>query len=421
MQHEAHSLNLPIMTWMAILLCTATPMGSLAQSTSFTTLYSFCGTTQHGCRDGLSPVAGLIQASNGYFYGTTSEGGAYGHGTVFKVSAQGRLTRLYSFCAQPECIDGGEPLAELVQGSDGDLYGTTAALGSSGVGTLFKITPEGTFSTLHTFNGSDGAQPSNRLIQGSDGNFYGTTRAAGEWANGTFFKTTPRGVLTTLHNFNRRYEGAQPGELVLATDGNFYGTTSVGGNPGCAYNDGCGTVFKITAAGTLTTIYNFCLEPDCPEGANPIGGLVQASDGNFYGTTSENANGYGNGTVFKITPEGTLTTLHAFCSEPGCADGVRPLGRLVQGSDGDLYGTTIWGGVYGGGTVFKISLAGVLTTLHSFSGPDGGSPSAGLVQATDGSFYGTTPFGGEYYGGMHGDGGTVFRMSVVSTCATCRP
>jgi len=392
--------------------CAATPTASPAQT--FTTLHSFDGT------DGEYPCAGLVQATNGNFYGTPLFGGAssncpdtYGCGTVFEVAAAGKLTTLYNFCAQPNCTDGAYPVAGLVQASDGNFYGTTNGGGGNGVGTVFKITPGGTLTRLYSFCSrsacTDGANPGAGLIQAADGNFYGTTYYGGASEScypgcGTVFKITPRGTLTTLHSFDGT-DGANPsGGLIQATDANFYGTTYEGGAKGG------GTVFKITAGGTLTTLYSFCVKTNCTDGSGPDGGLVQATNGNFYGTTfggGANCAPSGCGTVFELTPEGTLTTLHSFDG----ADGSEASGALVQATNGNFYGTTEQGRVSdrcigGCGTVFEITPAGTLTTLHSFDFADGESPSAGLLQATNGSLYGTA-----VEGGAHNDG-TIFGFSV---------
>ena len=212
-------------------------------------------------------------------------------------------------------------------------------------------------------------------------------------------------TLTTLYSFCSQpncVDGAYPqAGLVQGTDGNFYGTTANDAGPNQ------GTVFKVTAGGTLTSLYNFCAQTGCPDGSQPSGGLVQATDGNLYGTTVlGGASDYG--TVFKITPGGTLTSLYSFCAAGfSCADGGYPHAGLVQATDGNFYGTTFQGGAYGGGTVFKITAAGTLTTLHSFGGfgTDGYAPFAGLVQATDGNFYGTTNLGGPR------GYGTVFKIT----------
>jgi uncharacterized repeat protein (TIGR03803 family) len=190
-----------------------------------------------------------------------------------------------------------------------------------------------------------------------------------------------------------------------------YGTTNGGGSSPQCYSGGCGTVFKITPAGTLTTVYNFCTQTNCTDGVGPVGGLALATDGNFYGTLPQSGANR-DGAIFKITPRGTLTTLYSFCSQPGCPDGGGVSPVLAQATDGDLYGVTLAGGVNGGyGTVFKITLSGKLTTLHSFNGADGWSPYAGLIQGTDGNFYGTTQ-------STTTGGGTIFKITPVGKLTT---
>jgi len=277
------------------------------------------------------------------------------------------------------------------------------------------------FVVLHSFDGNDGANPYSGLVLGTDGNFYGTTYDGGppkcfRPGNycGTIFKITPSGTLTTLHDFNLA-DGANPhASLVQATDGNLYGTTTFGGDLGCNRNGyGCGTVFRITPSGALTTLHNF----GSGEGDFPYAPLLQASDGNFYGTTVwGGANG--DGTVFKITSTGALTTLHSFlCSQSGCPDGTWPYASLVQAVDGNLYGTTPQGGTNGDGTVFKITPSGTLTTLHNFAYADGFLSEAGLMQATDGNFYGTTAMGGNP--GCNGNGcGTVLKITPAGALTT---
>jgi uncharacterized repeat protein (TIGR03803 family) len=255
------------------------------------------------------------------------------------------------------------------------------------------------------------------LVQGSDGNFYGTTELGGSGTFGTVFKMTPSGMLTTLYNFSGGADGRYPcAGLVQGGDGNFYGTTFLGGTYSAYCGDpGCGTAFTITPGGALTTLCSFCAQPGCADGSRPSAGLVQASDGNFYGTTYRGGARLG-GTVFKLTPAGSLTTLYSFCAQGGCADGEEPVAGLVQARGGNFYGTTTYGGAYTSyGTVFKMTPQGGLTTLHSFDGNDGSEPRGGLVQAPDGFFYGTTEAGG-----AHGDG-TVFSLLVVRPCVICRP
>jgi uncharacterized repeat protein (TIGR03803 family) len=319
-----------------------------------TTLHSFDGT------DGKGPAAGLIQATDGNFYGTTGTGGAVGYGTVFRITAAGALTTLYSFCSQPNCIDGVGPSGELVQGTDGNLYGTTLDGGAHGYGTVFKITAAGRLTTLYSFCTQagciDGENPSSALAEGTDGNFYGTTFYGGApvcfggtQSCGTVFRISPAGTLSTLHSFNFN-EGAYPDAgLVQATDGNFYGTTFGGGT----YFEGA--AFKITPGGALTTLHSF----DGTDGANPIGGLVQATDGNFYATTYAGG-AYSDGTVFKITPTGTLTTLHSF----DYSDGTQPFGGLVQATDGNFYGMTRSGGAYDEGTAFRLGVVRTCATCR---------------------------------------------------------
>jgi uncharacterized repeat protein (TIGR03803 family) len=382
---------------------------------TFTRLHRFHNT------DGADPRAGLVQAADGYLYGTTYHGGAsgdvcagyYSCGTIFRITPSGALTSLYSFCPQNNCTkDGANPSAGLVRASDGSLYGTTQYSGPNCCGTVFKITPSGRLVTVYSFcsqtNCADGAIPFAGLVQGVDGNFYGTTYYGGANYEGTVFKVTPNGDLTTLHSFDGT-DGANPSAgLAQATNGDFYGTTPGGGVSDNCHN-GCGTVFQITPSGTLTTLYNFCSQSNCTDGSTPQGVLVQGTDGNLYGTSGGGANVY-YGTVFKITPGGTLTTLHSFDG----TDGSGPAAGLVQGTDGNFYGTTDEGEAdtnacngLGCGTVFKITPSGALTTLHSFDRTDGDQPFAGLVQDTDGAFYGTTSNGGSVR-----DYGTVFSLSV---------
>jgi uncharacterized repeat protein (TIGR03803 family) len=374
-----------------------------AASIKFTVLHSFNGT------DGGSPT-GLVQATNGYIYGTTVYGGGGAYcssvscGTIFKISPTGTLTTLYNFCTDSACIDGESPLAGLVQATNGDLYGTTSQGGSNnlcgfGCGTVFKISPSGTLTTLYNFCAqigcADGEFPMAGLVQAANGDPYGTTYNGGASGRGTVFKISPSGTLTTLYSFCAQSpctDGQNPyAGLVQATNGDLYGTTSAGGG------NGGGTIFKTTPSGALMTLYSFCAQSGCADGGLPFAGLVQATNGDLYGTTY--SGGASNlGTVFKISLSGTLTTLYGFCAQSGCKDGEHPGGGLVQASDGDLYGTTS-GSVANGnyGTVFKISPRGTLTTLYSFcsqSGCGDGTYPNGLVQATDGIFYGTTAEGG---------------------------
>jgi uncharacterized repeat protein (TIGR03803 family) len=228
--------------------------------------------------------------------------------------------------------------------------------------------------------------------------------------------------------------------LTQASDGNFYGTTLTGGanTPHiCSDGEGCGTVFKVTPSGTATVVYSFCSQPNCADGFSPAGGLVQGSDGNFYGVTTQGGANFdqctsegtfGCGTIFKVTPSGEMTTLYSFCSQSNCIDGETPGAGLVQGGDGNFYGVTLFGGTnaascnklnsWGCGTIFKITPFGTFTTLYDFCGQarcaDGYDPSDGLIQGSDGSFYGTAGFGGTNLSGVlcvDVGCGTVFKIT----------
>jgi uncharacterized repeat protein (TIGR03803 family) len=382
---------------------------------TFTTLHNF------NKRAGSAPLGGLIQGSNGDFYGTTKYGGVSKHmfctrggcGIVFEMAPAGKLTVLHNFCSESTCQDGNEPIAGLVQGADGKYYGTTSV--PFGDGTVFSITADGALTTLYTFDGSNGAPPDSPLVQRAGGKFYGTSSGRGDFGDGTVSSITAAGALETLSSFDGTNGAVPYGGLIQGMDGNFYGTTETGGT----MNDG--TVFSMTPGGALTTLYSFCSKSNCKDGSGPKGGLVQGADGNFYGTTfnggrSKCANGCG--TIFKISPAGQLTTLYSFCSLDGCTDGGAPQAGLVQGTDGNFYGTTTAsGGVCSAtamkcGTIFRITPGGVLTALHNFDFADGANPTAALIQGTDGNFYGTTSQGGVSADCGAGGCGTIFSLSV---------
>jgi uncharacterized repeat protein (TIGR03803 family) len=385
--------------FVAVVLHFGVLAGSAQTGVVFTSLYSFSGTN-----DGVGPN-GLVQGSDGSFYGTTLYGGGNfnNDGTVFNITTNGALTSLYSFRGTN---DGENPDAGLVQGSDGNFYGTTDDGGTNNFGTVFKISTNGALTSLYSFTGgSDGAYPLAGLVQGSDGNLYGSTAGQAFMFASAIFKISTNGALTTLYTFNPPL-GGNPSRLVQGSDGSFYGTTLYGG--GNFNSDG--TVFNISTNGALTNLYSFSGK----DGAIPRAGLVQGSDGNFYGTTEIGGNtnlnsGFGYGTVFKVTTNGTLTSLYSF---GGTNDGNSPSAGLVQGSDGNFYGTTPVGGNtnlnygQGFGTVFTVTTNGTLTSLYSFSGTNDGSSPNGLVQGSDGSFYGTTRYGGT------NNAGTVFRLTI---------
>jgi uncharacterized repeat protein (TIGR03803 family) len=405
---------------LACALWAATAIASPAQT--FTTLFSFNET------DGASPMAPLIQATNGNLYGSTTVGasgdggncfGGLGCGEVFEISPTGKLTTLYDFCAESNCDDGSYPVAGLTQATNGNFYGSTYYGGGGvscgvGCGTVFELTPAGKLTTFYAFCAQefcpDGANPSGGLVQATNQNFYGTASSWGP-EGGTFFELTPAGTLTTLYNFCTATfcdDGSGPtGTLVQVSNGSLYGITASGGH------FSGGVVYEITTAGKPNTVYAFGSKPHYADGLNPSGSLIQATDGNFYGTTSRGG-AYSNcgheepgcGTVFKVTSAGKLTTLYSFCPQGNCVDGQAPNGGVIQATDGNFYGTTVAGGTNGYGTVFKITPAGTLTTLHSFDSTDGENPYGQLLQATNGKIYGTTS-----YGGPNGYG-TVFSLSV---------
>jgi uncharacterized repeat protein (TIGR03803 family) len=350
----------------------------------YETLFSFDGSDGHGPQ-----YMFLIQGTDGNFYGTTQEGGTYDAGVVFSVTPEGTETVLHDFGSQND--DGAAPYAGLVQATDGNFYGTTFGGGAYNYGTVFKITPEGAVTILYSFcvQGypcADGRVPFASLIQGIDGNLYGTTPAGGAHDAGTAFRVTLGGTLTTLYNFCAQLscaDGDGPtSALVEGADGDFYG---VAGGGALQY----GAVFKITPAGSEMVVQSF----DGADGVGPAG-LVASPDGNFYGT-AEGGGAHGAGTVFKVTPSGKLTTVYSFRSKRGqnggCIDGGTPLVAPALGSDGYYFGMTQGGG--DGSSIYGVTPTGQFRTLYGWH-PGGGT--AGMVQGTDGIFYGTTENDGDY-------------------------
>jgi uncharacterized repeat protein (TIGR03803 family) len=372
--------------------------------TAVTAVYSFTGGTDGGVPNGL--VAG----SNGLLYGTTQNGGPYGDGTVFSLTTNGVFTTLASF----DGTNGATPWDSLAQGTNGDFYGTTQLGGSNAAGTIFTVTPEGALTSLYSFAASNlnGINPSNALALGSDGNFYGSALSGSGSGDGIIFKMTPNGLVSNLYTFLGSGNGTTPaGALTQGTDGDFYGVTGRGG----AYMTG--NVFKLTPGGALTNIYSFTGTVD---GYVPSDRLVQGTDGNFYGVTRRNTLNelFLYGTIFKITPGGALTTLYKLDPFVVYTDGAYPYAGLIQGSNGNFYGTTSEGfnvtvnGVNynnSGGTVFQLTPGGTLSTLTALNGSDDGAyPEAALVEGPDGCLYGTTTSGGPY------GQGTIFRIAFTS-------
>ena len=381
-----------------------------AQTYSESALYSFCASSGCAYQDVL---ANLIQLSDGSFYGMADYGaGGADESVVFKLAPTGEYTVLHTFCAlgAPGCTDAGGA-GSLIEGGDGNIYGTNEFGGANGYGSVFRIAPNGAYRLMYSFcslaDCADGTYTGGAMIEGSDGNYYGTTSS-------TIFKITSAGKLTTLVGGL-----GGPQALLQGSDGAFYGTTyNDGSSQGCS--GGCGSVFKLTPTNMFSTLYSFCSEADCADGQYANATLVEVGSGDFYGTTY-NGGQSNDGTIFKITPGGVLTSIYQFCSQSNCADGGWPNEGITLGSDGNVYGTTqIYGygvltGDVGVGTVFRYNPVSGLTTPYTFCDTlncDGGSqPMAGLVQGNDGDFYGTTT-----QGGTESDG-VIFRLTVNPTLA----
>lgn len=420
------------------------PAGNPAPTVTLNTIYSFSVPDANGFNADGAQSSTLVPDGQGNFLGTANRAGAANSGTIFQVAPDGTFSTLYSFSATTfdgptetfRNADGASPSAALLPDGQGNFYGTTPSGGTGGGGTIFKLTTDGTaagttFTTLYTFSpvvfdqkaaayiNTDGAQPFAGLVRDGQGNFYGVTSAGGDAGNGTVFKLTTDGTaagttLTRLHSFTAdpynsslgnsvNADGAAP-EATLVADGqgNFLGVTPYGGG-----NDS-GTIFQVTPAGVLTTLYNFTkVIPGDPNSSNADGAhsnsaLVADGLGNFYGTTPSGGSN-NNGTLFKITTDGTpagttFTLLHDFSATvyDGSgnfinADGATPAAPLVHGLDGNFYGTTPAGGTDGQGTVLELTPAGDLLTLYNFTaGTDGGRPGNALLQTDSATFYGVT-------------------------------
>jgi len=361
------------------------PSGT-APGVTLSTLYSFSGAA-----DGGSPN-GLMQGTNGNFYGTTLTGGLDSSGTIFQVTPAGVLRTLYFF--DNGGTNGFNPTSALVQGPDGYLYGTTENGGANGWGIIFKTTTNGNLETVTTFLNANGASPDQTMTLGADGNFYGTTSAGSTNGDGEIFQLMTNGSLNVLASFNS-LNGLNPSKLTQGDDGDLYGTTFDGGI------NGVGSIFKVATNGALTSLFDFSVTNG---GFLPSAGLTQIPNGTFYGTTYEGG-AFGYGTVFTLSPAGVVTSVYSFT---GGNDGGHPEGDLLQASDGNLYGTTVDGGAYNQGAVFRMAPGNAPVTLASFDGFNGANPETPLLQAADGSFYGTTKSGGV------DDSGVIFEVSVNS-------
>jgi uncharacterized repeat protein (TIGR03803 family) len=371
-----------------------------ASAQTFHLLYQF-----KSGNDGSQPYASLILDRQGNLYGTTTIDGAYSNGTVFKVSPTGKETVLHSFTGTGG--DGAFPIAPLVRDTAGNLYGTTengglfgGACGAYGCGIVFRVSPTGKETVLYRFtnSGGDGANPEQGLVRDAAGNLYGTTFFGGAYGKGTVFKVDPSDKETVLYSFGSSTgDGSRPwgGSLVRDSAGNLYGTTVFGGS------GGAGTVFKLDPSGTETILHSFTGVSG--DGFFPYGTLVRDKRGNLYGVTNYGGDasclgGSGCGVVFKLDSSNVETILYSFFGTGG--DGALPGGGLVRDSAGNLYGTTNVGGNLYFGTVFKLDASNKETILHSFSGGDGRFPELGLVRDLKGNLYGTAQYGGKYGGGV---------------------
>ena len=411
----------------AMALALVLPAGASAYTLK--TLHSYCYTPNFpNCVDGDRPVAGLLRDGSGNLYGTTSNGGKYGGGLVFKlVPGGGKYSEyaLHAFCAKANCTDGRVPESDLIMDVDGNLYGTAASGGKYNRGVVFRLTHRESgwgFAVLHNFcaNGcTNGFEPgagltyegqaSGALYDGASP-LYGTAWGGGQYDNGTAYQLTHNGSLwkhIVIHNFKT---SNSPDALVMDPTGNLFGTTPFGGRYG-------GGLMYELASGTWkqTVLHEFCGTLHCADGKEPHGRLALDAAGNLFGTTYEQGSGSncavsdGCGVVFERTADGRYRVLHDFCSRANCADGSGPLaGLIVHGST--LFGTTNWGGdaVNSVGTVFKLAIdSRTESVLYSFCNAncdDGEHPQAPVIMDKSGNLFGTTSF----YGAR--EGGTVFEL-----------
>ncbi len=351
----------------------------------------------------LIPGSGVLRTSDGSLYGVTPQGdaleGGNGYGTIYQIAPDGQITVLNVFNGSY----GYYPTAGLVEGSDGNFYGSPEVGGPDGAFTsFFRISPTGNFTNICSlYGGTNGYDPSYAMILARDGNFYGTTTYGGAGYNeaddtdngGTVFKLTPTGEFTLLNSFVGT-NGFQPtGRLMQSTNGNIYGTTAFGGQ------FGFGTVFGISPAGDFHTIFSFA----GTNGATPATGLVEGGDGWLYGMTEGDRNSYGHGTIYKVSTNGEFAVVASFDG----TNGRYPTGTLVKDADGELYGLAKLGGTFDGGTAFRLTTNNQIEVIASFNDDIGQWPTE-LTKGNDGNIYGTTSVSG----GPFGDG-TVFRLAKV--------
>ena len=345
----------------------------------------------NGTPDGQYPFGELIKGADGDFYGLTSSGGANSYGTIFKITPAGDFTVLKSFAVT---ADGGNPRGHLTLAKDGNFYGITYSGGAGGAGTIFQYTPSGSYNVIHSFNkATEGGNSWSSLTEGKDGSLYGVTYGGGTNNAGTIFKITTGGQFTVLRQMNAATDGSScQSDLIQASDGNFYGTCYGGGA------NSNGTIFRISSGGNFSVVRALAWMTD---GSNPFAGLVQHTDGNLYGTTT-GGGANSKGVFFRLALNGTYTVLHSFAS---ATEGANIKGALVQGNDGYLYGMASEGGSLNGGTAFKIKTDGSVTLLTNFNGASlGNIPYESLIKGRDSAYYGTTSAGGAYASG------TVFKL-----------
>ena len=362
------------------------------QSQPFSVLHDFDPAGGNPVQTGL-----LAQGRDGRLYGTTSV-------TTFRISPAGEFRKLHDFDYTDEFArEGYNALGGLTLGRDGNFYGTTAGGGASGTGTVFKMTPAGVVAVLHSFSRDEAGYFGvyGAPVEGRDGHLYGTTSGGKKFKYGTVYKLTKSGEYTTLYRFDG-WHGANPqAPLIGGADGNFYGTTNNGGAQ-WGSTGGWGTVFRITPHGKLKTLYSF----DDAHGAFIQSPVVQGFDRNIYGTTA-NGGMFGSGTVFKLTPTGVITMLHHFGDISGAEDGgTHPIAGLVQGSDGNFYGATAHNGNGLCGTLFRVTPEGAYSVLWTFDWTTGCSPAPTPFLHTNGRVYGLTSSGGAF------GSGTLYRLDV---------
>jgi uncharacterized repeat protein (TIGR03803 family) len=377
--------------WTALLttlILTTLPLIT-ANAQTYTDLHDF-NCAVEGCDP--TYVSLLAQGQDGNIYGTASFGpGTSGDGTVLKMTLDGTVTTIQSF----DGTNGSTPYGGLVLGPDGNFYGTTTS-GTNNAGTIFKVTPAGVLTTLYAFplNTMDsGAAPMTAPTLGNDGNYYGLTGVGEGTASGVAYRYSPTVVYTPLTTLTEALPGSGFfAPLIQGLDGNFYSTTyaSVTGS--------AGTVYRMSPAGVISIVYSF--NSNAAYGGWGYAPLVEDFEGNFYGTEAEGGK-FNGGVVFKVTGSGKITRLHNFTDYCALESyGCTPAGGLVLGSDGNLYGSTVHGGPDNDGVLFKITKSGVYTKLFSFDGADGAATESTAMQHTNGKIYGICMNGGAYGGGV---------------------